>query len=178
MVDPVIDLWVTMQGPYIPLQARALLGFIGRYCRDRDEGTALVTEETLAKLMTLTRQQVIRLVKQLEKSKHLQVEKIPAANGYEQNFYTLGGVYTDWTITMPKAKLAQEDIWELQRRQIEDEKEKAALRAQLAEAVERLAVHEPDVTEKMLPNGSSSNKYIPITTTTMYVTKKMLRTPP
>ena len=179
LVDPVIDLWATMQGPYIPLQARNLLGFIGRYCRDRDQGTAMVTEGTLAQLMDLNKRQVVRLVKGLLKSRHLEMEKVPAANGYEQNLYTLRGVYTNWTITMPKEKVSQEEIWELQRQRLEDEEEKAALRAQLAEALERLAVHEPEVTEKMSLNGSSSSEYIYTTTTTTgKVTEKMSPSPP
>ena len=177
LVDPVIDLWATMEGPYIPLQARNLLGFIGRYCRDRDQGTALVTEEFLGALMDLTRQQIIRLVKLLEQSRHLEIEKVPAANGHEQNLYTLTGVHTRWAITMPKTKLSREGIWELQRQQLEDEREKTGLRQQLSEALDALSVHEPELAKEMLQNGSSSNKYIYGTTSTGYVTKKMLHTP-
>ena len=156
MPDPLLDQWAAHQGYYIPAQARELLRLLVCYCQDkngvpaREHGTCFPSEKLLAHHLGDVDQSVVsRLLKRLVKSGHIRYEPVPAASGYTQNIYTLAGVDYGWAVTKSKAKPTQEDFYALQARLEKQERENAALHRLLAEAVDALAVHDPDHAEKL-----------------------------
>ena len=156
MPDPLLDQWAAHEGPYIPAQARELLRLAICYCQDkngvpaREHGTAFPSEQLLAHHLGDVDQAVVsRLFKRLKLAGFVRYEAVPAENGYTQNIYTFTGLDTGWAVTKSKAKLSQEDVYALQARLEKQERENAALHRLLAEAVDALAVHDPDHAEKL-----------------------------
>ena len=167
LCDPIIHQWATHEGPYIPPQTRLLLDILGAYCLDPRVGKCDPSENTLSRhLGDVDRSAVSRLLHKLEASGHIEIEPVPADNGYERNVYLLTGVRTGWDITTSKVRLSQEDVYELQR-------ENAELRRRLAE-LEAASSRRDEISAHDSSSREGENSP---STTDRYVTRNLSRTP-
>ena len=149
LVDPIVNQWCGFQGPHLTDKERRLLELLGAFVLDRDIGMARVTQETLARLLGVDVRTIRNLTNSLRAFGFIEIEPVPAANGYEQYIYTLTGVYSGWAITRSAVKMSREDVYQLQQ-------EKALAESRLAEVLAALAVHDPEAAEIFSANGSSS----------------------